>query len=83
MRRVDRIPHKFRKQVEAKLEALPELIRRRREEMDLTQEGLAEVLEVSIETMKAIEGGRRYPSLPMLFYLCLYLGIDVNFKTKA
>jgi DNA-binding XRE family transcriptional regulator len=56
------------------------LIRRQREKKGFTQEALAEALEISIETMKAIEGGRRHPSLPLLFHTCLFLGIEVAFK---
>jgi DNA-binding XRE family transcriptional regulator len=80
MKRVDRVPAKFRRQVELRLKSLQGLIKKRREELGLTQEGLSEKLEISLETMKAIEGGKRFPSLPMLFYILLFLGIEVEFK---
>lgn len=79
-KRIGKIPKKFRGQIERQLESLPVMIQKRRKALGLTQEKLAENLEISIETMKAIESGRRYPSLPMLFYICLSLEISVEFK---
>ncbi len=82
MKRVERVPLKYRKQVEVRLRRLPRIIRDRREALGLTQERLAENLEISIETMKAIESGRRVPSLAMLLYFCLYLNIDLKFENR-
>lgn len=76
------MPVKYRKQVEARLRRLPGIIRDRREALGLTQEGMAESLEISIDTMKAIESGRRVPSIAMLIYFCLYLNIDMKFETR-
>lgn len=82
MKRLEKVPPRYRKQVETRLRRLPRLIRDRRQALDYTQEELSEGLEISIETMKAIEGGRRVPSLSMLLYICLYLGIDLRFDYR-
>lgn len=80
MKRLERVPPKFKKQFEARLHEVPRLIRERREALKLTQEELAEKLEIGLDTMKAVETGRRFPSLPMLFYVFEYLKIEVRFK---
>jgi DNA-binding XRE family transcriptional regulator len=82
MKRLDKVPLRYRKQVETRLRRLPRVIRDRRETLGYTQEELSEGLDISIETMKAIEGGRRIPSLPMLLYICLYLDIDLRFDYR-
>ena len=78
MKRIDRVPAKFRKQVEGRLRRLSAVIRARREALGLTQERLAENLDISIETLKAVEQGRRIPSLAMLLYICLYLSVELK-----
>lgn len=81
MKRLQRIPPKYRKKVEDSLRTMSRGIQERRENLDLTQEELAEDLDISVETMKAIETGRRVPSLEMLLYVCFYLGIAVHFES--
>lgn len=78
MKRIDRVPAKFRKQVEGRLRRLSAVIRARREALGLTQERLAENLDISIETLKAVEQGRRIPSLAMLLYICLFLNVELK-----
>lgn len=80
MKRLERIPAKYRKQVGAQLKALSLLIQARREALGLTQEKLAEELDISAVTLKTIEQNRRYPSLPMLFYICDYLKLEIQIK---
>ena len=46
----------------------------------LTQEALAEKLGIGATTLQAIERGRRYPSLPTLFYICQFLGIELQIR---
>lgn len=81
MKRLERVPPKFKKQVEARLREVPQLIKERREVLGLTQEELAEKLEIGLDTMKAVETGRRFPSLPMLFYIFEFLKIEIRFRT--
>lgn len=45
----------------------------------MTQEMLAEALHISPMTLQFIEQGRRFPSLPMLFYVLEFLEIEVEF----
>lgn len=80
MKRLDRVPAKLKEPVESKLREIPRILRERRLELDLTQEDLSEELSISLETMKAIESGRRYPSLPMLFYIFAHMKIKVKFE---
>ena len=75
---LEKIPNKYRKGVERRLWLISKAIQTRRDELKLTQEGLAERLEISSITIQFIEQGRRYPSLPMLFYICEYLRIKVE-----
>lgn len=79
-KRVKDLPTKFRKTVERQLEEVRLLVRSRRAELDLTQEQMAEAVDLSIESMKAIETGRRLPSLPKLLHICAFLGVRISFK---
>ncbi len=75
-KRLSRIPPKYRKTIETELRILSRCIQDKREQRGLTQEQLAEQLEVSSEAIRSIEQGRRYPSLPMLFYILKFLKIN-------
>ncbi|MEN0057923.1 MAG: helix-turn-helix transcriptional regulator [Bdellovibrio sp.] len=55
------------------------VIQNRREEMGLTQEQLAEMLDLTVVALGYIEQGRRFPSLPFLFYICRMMDIPVSF----
>ena len=52
------------------------VIVKRRQELGLTQEALAEKIGVSVVTIAAWERGRRYPSQPTLQRLYEALGMD-------
>lgn len=73
--RVNKIPYKHRKFVENQLNRISKVIQERREQAGITQEELAERLEVSAMTIQFIEQRRRFPSLPVLFGLCKELEI--------
>jgi transcriptional regulator with XRE-family HTH domain len=79
-RRLERIPARHRKDVEAEIRGLLRLIQERREKLGFTQEDLAERLEISAEAVQSIEQGRRFPSLPMLFYVLKLLKIQPRFE---
>lgn len=79
-KRLQKIPNKFRQNVEAKLRGISKQIQQAREEMGLTQEELAEELGISNISLQFIEQGRRYPSVQMLFYICAYLKLDIKFN---
>lgn len=80
-KRIDKVPKKFQLRVGRELKAISSLVRTQRRALNLTQEQLAESLEISLDTIKAIESGRRFPSLPMLFLICFTLLIEVTFDT--
>ena len=44
------------------IESFPETLRQRRKKLDLTQEGLADLVGVSVSTVKKMESGLRRPS---------------------
>lgn len=73
--RLDKIPIKHRKGVESQLLKISSIIQKKRLEMNLTQEQLAEKLDLAVLTIQAIEQGWRYPSLPVLFYMCKVMEI--------
>jgi len=77
-KRLAKMPAKYQKSVESELHRLSQTIQVGREARGLTQEGLAEKLGIGTTTLQAIERGRRYPSLPTLFYVCQFLGIEIQ-----
>ena len=79
-KRLDRIPLKHRKDVESQIRSLLKILQEQRESRGFTQEELAERLDISVRTLQFIEQGRRFPSIPMLFYLAKLLKITVKFE---
>ena len=79
-KRIDKVPKKLQTRVGRELKGMSLLIKSQRKAQGLTQEQLAEALEISLDTIKAIESGRRFPSLPMLFLICFTLLIEVTFE---
>ena len=77
-KRLLKIPKKYRASVENHLHTISKQIQAKREEVGLTQEELAEKLNISPMTMQFIEQGRRFPSVQMLFYICEYLKINIS-----
>jgi transcriptional regulator with XRE-family HTH domain len=53
-------------------------IQKRRVALNLTQEAAAEKLDIAPTTLQYIEQRRKFPSLPMLLYICRVFGIDVK-----
>ncbi len=76
--RIDKIPAKHRKAIETQLRHLASVIQQRRNEMGLTQDELAEMLDLTDVALGYIEQGRRYPSLPFLFYMCRVMDIPIT-----
>lgn len=79
-RRIEKIPAKVRKEIEERVNSLIRSLQEKRERMGLSQERLAEELDISHMTIQFLEQRRRDPSLPMLFYICRYLGIELSWK---
>ena len=63
---------------EQELTALREAIRNERKNKRITQEELAEMLEVSPTHVKHIESGHRKPSVEILFALAKILNISLD-----
>lgn len=63
---------------EQELTALREAIRNERKNKRITQEELAEMLEVSPTHVKHIESGHRKPSIEILFELAKILNISLD-----
>ena len=63
---------------EQELIALREAIRNERKNKRITQEELAEMLEVSPTHVKHIESGHRKPSIEILFELAKILNISLD-----
>lgn len=82
MRRLQQIPVKYRREVEDLQKKVSDLLQRQRRKLGMSQEEFAEDVNLSVDTIKAIETGRRVPSLQMLFYLCSRLKIEVDFTAK-
>ena len=78
MKRIEKLPPKYRREITQELERLAQVIQTKRENSDYTQEELAEELDISITTLKSIEQRIRFPSLPMLFYICRILNIPIK-----
>jgi transcriptional regulator with XRE-family HTH domain len=81
-KRLEKIPGKYQRSVEESLKQLSQALQNRRESLELTQEALAEKLGIGTTTLQAIERGRRYPSLPTLYYICQVLEIDIRVKVR-
>jgi DNA-binding XRE family transcriptional regulator len=79
-KRVERIPAQYKDLVTKQLESLSTMVRKRRDGEGLTQEALAEDLDIDPQTIAYIEQRRRYPSLSLLFTICARLKIKVQFK---
>jgi transcriptional regulator with XRE-family HTH domain len=76
--KIDKIPEKFRNIVAKQIKMIGLQIQNRRLEMGLTQEELAEKLDLSVMTIQFIEQARRAPSLVLLIYICLFLKIKID-----
>ena len=83
MKLLERIPSKFTKSIQRQLREISALIKTQREALSYTQEQLSEELGVSVDTIRAIELGRRYPSLPMLIYMLDFLQIACSFASTS
>jgi transcriptional regulator with XRE-family HTH domain len=73
--RVEKLPYRHRKFVENQLNRISKTVQEKRENAGITQEELAERLDILAMTIRFIEQRRRFPSLPVLFCLCKELDI--------
>jgi y4mF family transcriptional regulator len=64
------------------LKGIGEAIRNRRKELDITQPHLAELAQISINTLYKLEKGQGNPSLDVLNKLAEVLGMEFIFQVK-
>lgn len=76
-RGLTKVPTRDQKYVKNELSRISSKLQGRRQELGLTQEKLAEQLDVSTETVRFVEQSRRIPSLPMLIRICKILKLDI------
>jgi DNA-binding XRE family transcriptional regulator len=76
--RLNRLPPKHRNEVISDLRLISSAVQTRRKALGMTQEELAEQLDIAPTTVQFIEQQRRYPSLPMLLYICRYLELKIK-----
>ncbi len=76
-RGLSNVPTRDLKYVKSELEQIGAKIRAKRKSMKMTQEALAEQIEVTPETIRFIEQNRRIPSLPMLIRIARALKLDI------
>ncbi len=77
-KRLNKLPTKHRNEVLSDLRMISSAVKIKRKLLGITQEGLAEVLDIAPTTVQFIEQQRRYPSLPMLLYICRYLELKIK-----
>lgn len=77
-KRLEKLPPDIQKQTELKLLQLAKRIQRKRKKLNISQEKLAETLDIGVSTLKAIEQGKRLPSLTMLFHLSSVLKFRIS-----
>ena len=78
-KKITKIPLKYRRIVLSELKNIGKKIQNQRKKVGLTQEELAEQLDISAMSIQFIEQGRNCPSLPMLLHICVYLRIKIKF----
>ena len=62
--------------------AIGEIIRKRRNDLNITQPHLAELARVSTNTLYKLERGQGNPSLDVLTKLTEVLGLELSLKVK-
>lgn len=79
-RRLERLPKQYRDDVEVGLTFVAEQLKKRRISKDMTQEGLAELLNVEPTTIQSIEQMRGRPSLELLLAMVKVLEMKITLK---
>lgn len=59
-----------------------EAIKNRRKDLEITQPHLAELAQISINTLYKLEKGQGNPSLAVINKLAEVLGMELNFQVK-
>jgi len=80
--RLSKISPKYRKDVASELRIISRALQARRKELKMTQEALAEKLDIAPTTLQFIEQCRRYPSFPMFVYICRVLQLEIDLSPR-
>jgi len=64
------------------VKVLGEAIKNRRKELGITQTHLAELVQISVNTLYKLEKGQGNPSVNVLNKLAEVLGMELRFKVK-
>ena len=64
------------------LSELIQILKKRREILGVTQEQLAELSEVGLRTLKALESGKSNPTLKTMNKLAEVLGMELKLEVK-
>jgi transcriptional regulator with XRE-family HTH domain len=64
------------------VKGIGESVKTRRRELDITQPHLAELAEISVNTLYKLEKGQGNPSLEVLTKLAEVLGMELVFQVK-
>lgn len=64
------------------VEQFGQIIRNRRKELQITQPHLAELAEISTNTLYKLERGQGNPSLEVLAKLAVVLGLELKLEVK-
>ncbi|MGE3975841.1 MAG: helix-turn-helix domain-containing protein [Bdellovibrionales bacterium] len=75
-----RIDPKTRKVILEHVREFSSVLQAQRKKMGLTQEALAEKLDISVNTVKYIEQGRRLPSLVMILKIAVALKLRLTLQ---
>lgn len=60
-----------------------DFLKTRRISLQITQEHLAELAQVALRTVKAIESGKGNPTLETVLKIADVLGVELSFKIKT
>jgi transcriptional regulator with XRE-family HTH domain len=82
IRGLSKVPKKELIVIQDELIELGKKLQKRRKELGFTQESFAEAMDVSANSVKYIEQGRRIPSLPMLMRLVRALKLKLTVEPR-
>lgn len=77
---LERADAKTKKAILEQIRDLSATIKKQRQKMGFTQESLAEALDISVNTIKYIEQGRRLPSLVMILKISIALKLKITIQ---
>jgi transcriptional regulator with XRE-family HTH domain len=60
-----------------------EILKKRRNILEINQQDLSEISEVALHTVSDIESGKGNPTLQVIDKLCSVLGLDIQIQVKG